>query len=148
MTIRITRYEKVEAEIFLTVEVTDESGVYQRSEWLLPSDVVLVVANESYIDTVAQQIADRAVIAHSVVTPADGFSSELFYNRMAAVLTIAQQTQLAQMAPNFMIALQVRDFKNVRQIMDYVVSLQPGAEAMDTIIRALLLEQGVDLATF
>ena len=82
------------------------------------------------------------------MTPADGFSSELFYNRMAAVLTIAQQTQLAQMAPNFMIALQVRDFKNIRQIMDYVVSLQPGAEAMDTIIRALLLEQGVDLATF
>ena len=148
MTIRITRYEKVEAEIFLTVEVTDESGVYQRSEWLLPSDVALVLADESYIDTVAQKIADRAAIAHSVETPADGFSSELFYNRMAAVLTIAQQTQLAQMAPNFMVALQVRDFKNVRQIMEYVVSLQPGAEAMDTIIRALLLEQGVDLATF
>ena len=148
MTTRITRYEKTEDEIFLAVEVTDESGVYERAEWLLPSDVALVLVDESYIDTVAQQIADRASVAHATQPLPVGFSTELFYNRMAEVLTIAQQTQLAQMAPNFMVALQTLDFVNVKQIMQYVVSQQPAAQSMYDTISSLLLEQGIDLAAF
>jgi len=135
-------------EIFMSVQVTDDTGLFVRGEWLSADDVAAVVANPDYNDTVAAQIAARAIAAKMAPAPIQGFSTALFYRRMSEVLTIPQQTQLAQMAPNFMIALQVQDFTNVKQIMDYVVSQQPEAEAMDTIIRALLLEQGINLATF
>jgi len=66
MTSRIIRWEKRKDsqgldEVFIHVEVDDGEEVYSKAEWLVSSDVALVLADENYINTVATQVANRAV---------------------------------------------------------------------------------------
>jgi hypothetical protein len=70
MTYRILRYEKTQDrngndEVFISIEVTDETAIYNRAEWLTPFETQQLIANESLLDQFAGQIAQRAQIAYN-----------------------------------------------------------------------------------
>ena len=48
-------------EVFLHVQIDDGVELYDRAEWLSPADVKAVLADETAIDGIAAQLAERAV---------------------------------------------------------------------------------------
>ena len=138
-------------EVFMSVEITNEGELFARAEWLSPEDVVRLQADASVADSIAEQIAQRAVLARQTApapVPQPSFSVTLFYQRMGQVFTIPQQIAFGQMAPNFIAALQMFDFANIKQIMDYIVSQNSDLQPLANTLKGLFLEQGIDLDTF
>jgi len=140
-------------EIFMSVQVTDETGLYVRGEWLSDDDVTAVVTNPAYSDTVASQIAARATAARVIVsapTPTQGFSVTSFLTRLSQVFTPIERLQLAQVMPSFATELQIQDFAAIKQTADYLLSMTPPAISQIAVdkIAGLFSEQGIDISKY
>ena len=140
-------------EIFMSVQVTDETGLYVRGEWLSDDDVAAVVANPDYSDTVASQIAARATASRIIVSepvPTQGFSVTELLTRLSQVFTPIERLQLAQVMPSFATELQIQDFAAIKQTADYLLSMTPPAISQIAVdkIAGLFSEQGIDISKY
>jgi len=52
-----------EDEIFLQLEISTDTDVFQKALWLTASDVATIIDDSTSIDAIATRIANRAVIA-------------------------------------------------------------------------------------
>jgi hypothetical protein len=68
MKVRILRFEQTQdssgnPEIFMMVEANTGTGLYHRAEWLTSEEVAAITADISQKTIIAEEMADRAVLA-------------------------------------------------------------------------------------